>query len=275
MIVGEWLIFINALYNWLLLQFVETLFRERLNVVRKYIAVFCSAIVATIFINSSWVALCSFMIAICIAYGFNWHKLWRRGGVLFLASCLLGGILSVITPYFYSNPTLYFSTVVSIFLLYSLQRVWLHITNQRIQAHYASTVQVQFLGQLLKIRAFCDSGNNCVEPISGQPVHFLAVDALSNEKHGPFIQALQSWDAEKPFDISMFPLSYQPLLRFVRLQTIQASSTVLAFRMKQLTIGDITYENHYLVLTKDASRFPQQAKLILHCSVVPFQKGGE
>ncbi len=79
------------------------------------------------------------------------------------------------------------------------------------------------------------------------------------------------WRETDPYDVSMFSVDYQRLIRFIHVNTVQQQTVVLGFRFDEWHIKGESSQvktNEYIVLTKKAKNFPHSTAAILHFSAL-------
>ena len=269
---GEWLFLLNVAYLFIMIQFVEHLFQNRVRKWRKITAIMISSFLSTVYFSTVWGGIASFFVAILIAYFPNWRTLLQQGSVLLLTTCLVGGVLTAMHTLFMLHEASYVAVLFVVVILFFLLRTWQKIKQHRTDIPFISEAVITIFQQQLHVKAFYDNGNRCIEPLSGQPVHFLAFDAIAPYLDFTLREALHRWNEQKPYDVTMFPQEVKKTMRFISLETVGQRHVVLAFRVQQLIVSGKHFANHYVVLTKRAKHFPQQSKLILQCSTEFQQK---
>lgn len=137
----------------------------------------------------------------------------------------------------------------------------------KLEQLYVVDCILYFLGNTYNLKGFIDTGNQCIEPISGKPVHFLSYKAIQEQLAEQLKEGLQTWNEQNPYELSMFPSNLQSKIRIVLLTTVQKeTSKVLAFRIDQLLIPATNkqFNGHYIVFTKNDAKFPQSSQIILN-----------
>lgn len=138
----------------------------------------------------------------------------------------------------------------------------------KLQQSYIVDCELQFLGEQFLLRGFIDTGNQCIEPMSGKAVHFLSFKAVKEKLPHHFKESLYKWNEKNLYDFSMFQYELQSKIRIVYLTTIQKEpSKVLAFRFDRLLISGSNQKElleEYIVFTKNDAKFPQNAQIILN-----------
>lgn len=195
----------------------------------------------------------------------------KQGTVLFLATFFLGGLLTSLLPFLLKQSSLAFFLLcisISFLSLHALHSKWKKLMFTKLQQNYVVGCMLQFLGKTYDLKGFIDTGNQCIEPISGKPVHFLSFKAIQQQLPKQFEEALLKWNEKEPYELSMFPAELHSKIRIVLLSTVQKeTSKVLAFRFEQLKVSGTTNKDffeQYIVFTKNDAKFPQNAQIILN-----------
>lgn len=271
--IGEWLVLISTMFNYLLLRFTQDVTRAVGKKWRLLLSAFVSSVIAIGFYPSKLALIVSFFVLIGTAFQYKRAFLIKQGFVLLCATFLLGGLLNVVQTYAVMNlkgSYFFIIVVIASLSLLLIKNRWFSLWKDNLQQKFKTKCDIHFLHCDLALTAFIDTGNECIEPISRQPVHFLSLKATKQALPELFLQALNDWNQEEPFNISMFPKNVLRTIRFVSITTVQQKSVyVLAFRCDKLTLNDQTFEGHYIVFTQNDAKFPQQADIILHFSMLP------
>ncbi|MEL3960441.1 sigma-E processing peptidase SpoIIGA [Lysinibacillus endophyticus] len=269
--IGELLVLYNTLFNYFLLKFTQEITGLYVKRSRLLLSAFCSGLIASIFYKSLLGALLSFIVLIGLAFSFRIQSLLKQGTVLFITTFFLGGVLTSILPFLLNQSKLTFfilSTAVAFLSLTTIHSKWRKMMQAKIQHSFVVDCELEIFKQKYCLKGFIDTGNECIEPLSGKPVHFLSYNAIANEIPKEINEALLAWDENNPYQLTMFPSFIYPKIRILSLSTVQKErSTVLAFRFDRLKIKGTTDKEifeQYVVLTRHDARYPQNAQMILH-----------
>lgn len=270
--IGELLVVFNTMMNVLLLKFTVVITGLRVSRGRLWLSAFCSALLTVIFPPTFWSLIISFICLLGIAFSWRWSTLVIQGSWLLVGTLLVGGFLTLLQPLFFRQS----STLVLILLiflasclLFIVSKGWQRKLLGAAQQAYMTTCEFLVDEMKLSVRAYIDTGNECREPLSGAPVHFLSFQSVRERMPEDFCLALQQWQASDPTNLTMFSQTTRRLIRFVRVATIQNEpQLVLAFRATQLVVDGCEYAGHYIVFTQNEAPFPQQADLILHVCIL-------
>ncbi|MGM9951505.1 MAG: sigma-E processing peptidase SpoIIGA [Lysinibacillus sp.] len=265
---GEWLLVVNTLYNYMLLTFTATITDVRITKVRLWTMAALSSLLGLLLYPSVLGVFISFLVLLP-TFPIQ-ATLYRQAIVLFIATFIVGGLLTAIQSYVsnkYDMQVLWLllAALVLIFLIRRYRLRW-----QVRQNHFFTTCTIEFLDRQFSLAAFIDTGNTCIEPISALPVHFVSFQAMKAQLPPDFVQALMSWRQEAPYELQMFSKEIQKYLRVVPIQTVQGDTLALAFRTTWLSMDEQMVQGHYVVFTAKDAKFPKQVEVILHVSMLPI-----
>lgn len=268
---AEWVLLFNFFVNIALLKFIEAMTHSKIRLWRLLTSAFCSAIIALLMYGNLVSVFICFVVLIGIAYSFHLPALFKYGRWLVVATLLVGGLLTALQPLLFSRAYfVYILLCVGIVCssLLALKFGWVKKLQQVVQLRFVTPCTVFFNDEPWELIAYIDTGNECVEPISRAPVHFIAYDAVHASMSETLIKGLLTWDEKNPHEITMFTAPTQKCMRMVAISTVQKTTTIVpAFRVN-LYIHDHLYVDHYVVFTKNATKFPQNAHMIAHVSVL-------
>ncbi|MBD8025854.1 sigma-E processing peptidase SpoIIGA [Ureibacillus sp. Re31] len=269
--IGELLILYNTLFNYFLLKFTQEITGLYVKRSRLLLSAFCSGLIAAIFYQTLIGAVLSFIVLIGLAFSFRLQSLLKQGTVLFITTFFLGGVLTSLLPFLLnqSDVTFFILCIAIAFLsLTTIHTKWRNMMQEKIQHAFVVDCDLELFKKTYRLKGFIDTGNECIEPISGKPVHFLSYNAINQDLPNDFHEALLKWDDQNPYQLKMFPTYVYPKVRVLSLSTVQQErSLVLAFRFDKLKIsGTASKEifDQYVVLTRNDARYPQDAQMILH-----------
>lgn len=144
-----------------------------------------------------------------------------------MMSFLLGGMLTVLQSYATTKIEYVIGLALMLVIFTSFFVAFLRrLHMQQLVKRYEVQCELCILQQQLQCVAFVDTGNQSIEPISGQAIHYATIQLLATLPS--LQQGFLQWDAEKPFDLSMFPKQIRRLLHPVSITTIEKRSLVLA-----------------------------------------------
>ncbi|NLY78738.1 MAG: hypothetical protein GX072_02180 [Lysinibacillus sp.] len=269
--IGELLILYNTLFNYFLLKFTQEITGLYVKRRRLLFSAFFSGLVSSIFYHSFLGAVASFLLLIGLAFSFRIETIIKQGTVLLAATFFLGGLLTSLLPFLLRQTDLIFFIFCSSIAVLSLTFIhskWRNMTKERVQQSFLVDCELQLFQKTYSLKGFIDTGNECVEPLSGKPVHFLSYQAVAEDLPEEFKDGLLAWDDKNPYQLTMFPDFVHPKIRVLTLSTVQKETSIaLAFRFDRLILyGNTKKEifNEYVVFTRHDARFPQNAQMILH-----------
>src|SRR5690606_4572985 len=172
---------------------------------RLIFSAFCSGLIATIFYHSYIGALASFILLIGLAFSFRIQTLIKQGTVLLITSFFLGCLLTSLLTYLFNQSDVTFFifcisiTVLSLTMLHSK---WRKMMQEKVQQSFVVHCELELFEQTYFLKGYVDTGNECVEPLSGKPVHFLSYKAVAEQLPRDFHEALMKWDEKNPYELS-------------------------------------------------------------------------
>ncbi|MFJ7933060.1 sigma-E processing peptidase SpoIIGA [Sporosarcina sp. NPDC096371] len=269
---GELIVGVNMLFNYAILSFANKVGNVQAARGRLLFASFVGALPVTIFPSSAIAVVLSFMGMTLCAFGKAFEP-WKKSAAMVLVGAVFAG--GLLTAFHFRIQTVSSSlnvlsyAVVAYVALYFMNKKWLDVRTARHVSELKSSSTLHIFGGDIPIDVFIDSGNSCTEPLSGAPVHFIALKAV--EKHLPedLKESMLAWDPQGTPSLAGFPDNYQRSIRLIRLMTIQGRSWAVGLKFDQWTIGaGNTLQPGYIVLTKNDRRYPDGAEAILHVSAM-------
>jgi stage II sporulation protein GA (sporulation sigma-E factor processing peptidase) len=268
---AEWMILMNFLLNLALLRFTQAITNSVIPTWRVFISAFSSAVLTVLFYGDVLITVVSFIVLIGVAFSFKWTSFLHQGKWLIVATLLAGGLLTALQPFLWAS-----SFFVYIFLcfgivcisLISMKKSWFQKVQQMVQHQYVVSCDVLILEQQFELVAYIDTGNECVEPLSNAPVHFISFQAVQAQLQPDFRASLLAWNETQPYSVAMFSNDMQKIVRIVPLTTVQNRTVLVPAFRATIQLNETTYTNHYVVFTKNDARFPQNAQMIAHVVVL-------
>ncbi|MET4559289.1 stage II sporulation protein GA (sporulation sigma-E factor processing peptidase) [Lysinibacillus parviboronicapiens] len=271
---GEWLVLINTLYNLAILTFTAKVTRVHVKNTRLLMSSICSSLIAVIGGQKLIIILLSFIVLIGIAFHFKIRSFQKQGPIVLVATIVIGGLLTALQPYLKNLSVIHFMLiciVLAIGYLAVFYKQWGFVKLERVSGQFVFDTTLKIFDVAIPLSAFVDTGNQCIEPLSGKPVHFVSYTALRPHLPIAMRKALSEWQESDPYDVSMFSADYQRLIRFIHVNTVQEQTVVLGFRFDEWLIKGETSQvkaDEYIVLTKKAKNFPHSTAAILHFSAL-------
>lgn len=270
--VGELVILYSTIINYLLLSFTKNVTGIYVAKKRLWLSALLSAMIATFIPSFFMSSLLSFIVLIGCAFSFKISSFKAQGSWVIIATLLVGGLLTALQSIMV-EATLSSYFVLTFFIgflsLIFVRKGWQLKVLETIKQSYERTCEIELFEQQLIVTAYIDTGNECVEPISRKPVHFISYPAVESYLPKAIKEALLQWQQHTPSNLSLFESTIRRNIRFISLNTVQGNSGIVpAFRVNKLIIADQVFENHYVVFTKNDASFPQNADMILHASIL-------
>ncbi|MEK4424340.1 sigma-E processing peptidase SpoIIGA [Solibacillus sp. FSL K6-1523] len=269
--IGELIVLFNFFFNIILLRFTQAVTRYPIKTWRLISSAFCSALIAVVFYESIVMTIFSFIVLIGIAFSFRWSSFYVQGSWLMMGTLLAGGLLSAVQPYLLKHSIfayILFCLGIACSSLFLMKRSWFNKLQQVVQQQYVTNCEVELFDQTLRLLAYIDTGNECIEPLSRAPVHFISFKAVHEQLEPTFEASLEKWSEEEPLALEMFSKELRKHIRIVPLTTVQNSSVLVPAFRAEIKINEKTDKNQYVIFTKNDARFPQKAQMIAHVSVL-------
>ncbi|ARF18385.1 sigma-E processing peptidase SpoIIGA [Sporosarcina ureae] len=272
---GELMIGINMLFNYAILSFTNKVGNHQTNRRRLWSAAFLGAFFITLFPYSVPAMIFTFLGMTYIAFGQTFGS-WKNSILaVLIASFFAGGMLTLVYAHISSsvNQSFLFVAIGLTYLsLYIVKHKWIDTRMMNKLMSFTLDSELSLWGISIPLKVFIDTGNHCVEPLSGDPVHFIGYSAVKEQLPVDFASALESWNPEKSPDLAVFPATYQRSLRLIRLQTVQGSSWAVGIKYENWLLEGELLPVGYIVLTKEQRQYPQGAAAILQMSAMDVLK---
>ncbi|MEK4629640.1 sigma-E processing peptidase SpoIIGA [Solibacillus sp. FSL R7-0682] len=268
---AEWIFLFNVLLNVVLLRFTQAVTNKSIPTWRMILSAICSALIAIIFYGNVVMTFLSFIVLIGLAFSFQWRSFIQQGSWLVIATFLAGGLLTAVQSYLWSDSFLVYILLCSCIVCISfilVKKGWLLKIQRAIQNQYVTHCEIQLSNDTLQLLAYIDTGNECIEPLSQSPVHFISYKAVKNQLQTEFQESLLQWSEHEPLSLEMFPKELKKIIRIIPLTTVQQRTTLVPAFRANIRINEQTFSNHYVVFTKNDALFPQNAQMIAHVIVL-------
>jgi len=273
---GEWLVLINTLYNLAILTFTAKVTGVFVKNTRLLMSSIISSFIAVIGGQTLLTIVLSFIVLIGLAFRFKLRSFQKQGPIVLTATIVIGGLLTALQPYLKNLSVMHFIVLCLLLAFANLilfYKQWGFVKLERVSGQFVFQTTLKIFDKVIPLSAFVDTGNQCIEPLSGKPVHFVSYTALRPYLPAAICESLLQWQETDPYDVSMFSVDYQRLIRFIHVNTVQQQAVVLGFRFEELQIkGESSLSqvktNEYIVLTKKAKNFPHSTAAILHFSAL-------
>ncbi|MFS0574339.1 sigma-E processing peptidase SpoIIGA [Sporosarcina sp. 179-K 3D1 HS] len=270
---GEVIVGINMLFNYIILSFANKAGPHiQASRRRLILASFAGAFPVVVFPSSVLVIILSFFSMIICAFGAAAEK-WKKSAVVALIGGLFaGGALTAIPIRLGTmNETmlvLIYASAAYVSLAY-MKKKWLDVRTASQLSTMRASSTLRIWDAEMEVEVFVDSGNACMEPLSGTAVHFVSFQAVEAHVPEPLRKPLLEWDPSQTKSLAAFPDPYRRTVRLIRLMTVQGQSWALGFKYDQwmLDSGEVLQPG-YIVLTQNDRRYPEGAEAILHRSAM-------
>ncbi|MBK3494473.1 sigma-E processing peptidase SpoIIGA [Viridibacillus sp. YIM B01967] len=272
---GEVILALNTIFNYIILSFTNNIGTLQVSRKRLLISALIGACIVVFIGQSILPMVLAFVVMTISAFGFRFMKWFRSAVVCIVAALFAGGLLTALEPLFSYMPTVYFastSSVIAVAGLVLLQNRWTVSKQQSLERGLVLETTMTFQGNSWQLSGFIDTGNSCIEPLTGRAVHFIAWHAMEARIDDALKNALLSWQASNPYKLTMFPKELQSKLTVIRFATVQEKTVYgIAFRYDQWEVhgaDGFFIAPGFFVLTMEANHFPQQVDVILHVSTL-------
>jgi len=272
---GELMIGINMLFNYAILSFTNKVGNHHTSRRRLWSAAFIGAFFITLFPYSVPAMIFTFLGMTYIAFGQTFGS-WKSSILaVLIATFFAGGLLTLIYAQISisANQSFLFVAIGLTHLsLYIVKHKWIDTRMMNKLMSFTLDSELMLWGQSIPLKVFIDTGNHCVEPLSGDPVHFIGYRAVKEQLPVDFALALESWNPAESPDLACFPAPYQRSLRLIRLQTVQGASWAVGIKYDSWLLDGELLPTGYIVLTKEQRKYPQGAAAILQVSAMDVLK---
>lgn len=268
---GEVLILINALFNYVILSFTNSICYMQQKRMRLVIAAILAGIWIVIFGHHFLMMVLSFVLMITIAFGFQIRKWWKAALMCFAAALFAGGLFTAFDP-LWKNTSVFILIIISAVVattgLFFLKNRILVVKGDTLQQSLLQVCELKLGEMIVSLKCFIDTGNTTVEPLTGKPVHFVRYRAIEHFLPKNLKMALFQWDVKEPYELNMFPEEYKKKVSVIPITTIQEKKTYsLALRYDHLLIVDEQtrpISPGFFIITIQNTPLPQEADAILH-----------
>lgn len=269
---GEIIIGINMLFNYAILSFANKVGTIEVSKSRLILAAFIGAFPLVLFSSSWLVIICTFLAMTACAFGKKF-LLWKRAVLIVLiAGVFAGGVLTLIKDRLlaqsgYKTTLVY--AMIAFISLFIFKEKWLDVRLFQKQSSLTASSMLSIWGVDIPLNVFVDSGNNCTEPLSGAPVHFVSVRKVESIIPEELKVSLFSWDSKGSMTLAHFPPEYLPSIRLIKLVTVQGHSWAVGCKYDEWVLdGGESLKQGFIVFTKEDQRYPNDTDAILHISAM-------
>ena len=265
------LLLANTAFLMIIIRFVARFIYATRGIIIQLIASISCSVMLITFPHHGLLFLLNFVVFIVICFPV---REWLRASFYVLCTAsLVGGLLFVVDSYWPTSLSfqLIIFLVLSILLLGYLRRQYVEQRTSNEQHNFVQEYTIQLFGETFVVTGFIDTGNECTELFSNDPVHFLHIQLLNEPKYAALKEALYEWEEKESFDQVAFNQYGLINIRFVAVKNMFGETKVsLAF--KGGVLQDTVEHSSYFVFVSNSQKFPKNASLLLHVSMLAHFK---
>lgn len=264
----ELLFILNSFYLFLIISVVNKSLGSIRPLYIQLLAIVVSNLILYIFPFNTMTIISSFLTFIFIAYPIQY--VLKAALYSFLVASLIGGMLFVVADYW---PNALFSQwlafIILTFICYLyFSRGFFKWRGSIIQSQYVRNVDIKFLQYEITLRAFIDTGNSCIEPLSKAPVHFVKLHALKHEQYENFISCMNAMQMKDYEKVQLIDPNLQQSIRYIPTTTIHRNQSLLIGIKGTVRIQENISKPCYFVFIDEQGYFPHQSSALLHVSMI-------
>ena len=265
------LLLANTAFLMIIVRFVARFVYATRGIIIQFIASISCSVMLIIFSTHGLLILLNFGLFIAICFPV---REWLKASLyVFCTASLVGGLLFVVESYWpksLSFQIIIFLTL-STLLLHYLRRQYVEQQTEREHRNFVQKFTIQLLGEQFEVTGFIDTGNECTEVFSNDPVHFLHIQLLNEPKFTALKEALCEWEEKETFDQVTFNQYGLTNIRFVGVKNM-FGETKLSLAFKGEVIQGKLEHSCYFVFVSGKQNFPKSASLLLHVSMLAHFK---
>lgn len=267
---AEVMIATNTFFNYTVLAFANKI--GWIENQKRYLllSAFTAGVITVIFSHHVMTLFLTFFLMIGIAFWKKRTQIVKAITLTLLASIFAGGLLTAIAPMYRNSSNTFMIVNFALIAtggLYLLTKHVLHLNIAHSDRELLYSSNVTLFGNTQELTLFIDSGNECKEPLSNAPVHFVAAEVLQGILPESLFQAISNWEFEKNVGLDKLPKEYASKLRLIPISTIQKEKAwVIGIKYEQWIVNDLALPKGYIVMTRVKDKFPHGADGILHGS---------
>ncbi|SDM51927.1 sigma-E processing peptidase SpoIIGA [Psychrobacillus sp. OK028] len=267
---AEVMIVTNTFFNYTVLAFANKIGWIENHKRYLFLSALTAGVITVVFSHSMSTVFLSFFAMILIAFWKKRSQIIKAIILTLLASVFAGGLLTAIAPLYVNSSNLFMIINFALIAtggLYFLAKHVLHLNIAQSERELLYPSNITLFGVSKELTLFIDSGNVCTEPLSNDPVHFVAADMLKEVLPPPLFVAIRDWEFDGMTGLGNIPKEYASKVRLIPLATIHKHKTwVVGIKYDQWIIGDQALPKGYIVMTRAKEKFPHEADGILHSS---------
>ena len=196
-----------------------------------------------------------FCIAVCLSFKFRTFKKFLQIYLCyFISACIYGGAVYFFERLIGQNfvmLVLVFVVILFVVLKFLIKRLY----KKRAINNFCFDAEIVCNGKILKCKAFLDSGNLLVDPVTNQPVCLINFKMFSR-----LFEKVELEDILRK-NINQNELK---LAHYINLSTLNNTDKILVFQVDRLLLNNKTYENQILGLTFQSFEGAFGTDMILH-----------
>ena len=267
---AEVMIVTNTFFNYTVLAFANKIGWIENQKRYLFLSALTAGVITVVFSHSISAIFLSFFVMIAIAFWKKRSQIIKAITLTLLASVFAGGLLTAITPLYHNSSNLFMIINFAIIAtggLYFLTKHVLHLNIANAERELLYSSNVTLFGVSKEVMLFIDSGNVCTEPLSNDPVHFVAAEMLQEVLPYELFREISEWEFDGSAGLDKIPKEYVSKLRLIPIATIQKHKTwVIGIKYDQWIVDGQLLPKGYIVMTKAKEKFPHEADGILHSS---------
>lgn len=267
---AEVMIATNTFFNYTVLAFANRIGWIENKKRYLFLSALTAGILTVTFSHYIITVFLSFFLMIGIAFWGKRTQMLKAITLTLLASLFAGGLLTAIAPLYRNSSNTFMLVNFALIVtggLYLLTKHVLHIHIAQSERELLLSSSLKIFGETKNLTLFIDSGNVCKEPLSGDPVHFIAAEILQDVLPNSLFRAISEWEFDRKIGMDNLPKEFISKLRLIPISTIQQEKTwVIGMKYESWKVDDIDLPKGYIVMTKLRDKFPHGAEGILHSS---------
>ncbi|MFJ7825036.1 sigma-E processing peptidase SpoIIGA [Psychrobacillus sp. NPDC096623] len=267
---AEVMIVTNTFFNYTVLAFANKIGWIENQKRYLFLSALTAGVITVVFSHSMSTVFLSFFAMILIAFWKKRSQIIKAIILTLLASVFAGGLLTAIAPLYVNSSNLFMIINFALIAtggLYFLAKHVLHLNIAQSERELLYPSNITLFGVSKELTLFIDSGNVCTEPLSNDPVHFVAAEMLQEVLPPALFEAIRDWEFDGMTGLDKIPKEYATKVRLIPLATIHKHKTwVVGIKYDQWIIGDQALPKGYIVMTRAKEKFPHEADGILHSS---------
>ncbi|MFB5085641.1 sigma-E processing peptidase SpoIIGA [Psychrobacillus sp. PGGUH221] len=267
---AEVMIATNTFFNYTVLAFANRIGWIENKKRYLFLSAFIAGTITVTFSHYFISVFLSFFLMIGIAFWRKRSQIIKAIALTLLASLFAGGLLTAIAPLYHTSSSLFMFVNFALIAtggLYLLTKHVLHINIANSERELLFSSHLRLFGQTKELTLFIDSGNVCKEPLSNEPVHFVAAEMLQDILPESLFQAICDWEFDRKVGLDNLPKEFISKLRLIPITTIQQEKTwVIGMKYDEWKVNEQNLPRGYIVMTRLRDKFPHGAEGILHSS---------